>query len=191
MAIVKMKKLRLFVATPQRKKLLRELMLLGCVEVCEPPTPEEGETTLLRRTETPDLVQLRTDQTAFTNCIALLKKYAPEKGGLLKPLPETRFLLPEYPYLLQCGFQRDGLAVRELEIPEYPRVAAVEHRIKLALGGVRHRSDLHLDRLAGVAPTFPALGKLEYLHAVIEVFIDRDVEQLLVRRDVDNIESAP
>ena len=89
MAIVKMKKLRLFVATPQRKKLLRELMLLGCVEVCEPPTPEEGETTLLRRTETPDLVQLRTDQTAFTNCIALLKKYAPEKGGLLKPLPET------------------------------------------------------------------------------------------------------
>ena len=36
MAIVKMKKLKLMVATPQREELLRELMLLGCVEVSEP-----------------------------------------------------------------------------------------------------------------------------------------------------------
>ena len=36
MAIVKMKKLKLMVATPQRDELLRGLMLLGCVEVSEP-----------------------------------------------------------------------------------------------------------------------------------------------------------
>ena len=42
MAIVKMKKLRLLAASSQREELLRELMLLGCVEISEPPAEEEG-----------------------------------------------------------------------------------------------------------------------------------------------------
>ena len=111
--------------------------------------------------------------------------------GGLKALPEPRFLLPQYAYLLKRGFQRDGLAVRELEVPEYPRVAAVEHGVKLSLRGIRHRCDLHLDRLAGVASALPALRKLENLHSVVNVLVDRDIQKLLVRRDVDNIEPAP
>lgn len=89
MAIVKMKKLKLMVASSQRKALLRELMLLGCVEVSEPPAAAEGETQLLRRHDDADLTRLRTEHAAFANSIALLKKYAPEKSGLLSPLPEV------------------------------------------------------------------------------------------------------
>jgi len=97
MAIVKMEKLKLYAATSQTEELLRELMLLGCVEVSEPTPSEEGEAPILRRNDSQDLVQLRTDQAALTNSIALLKKYAPEKSGLLAPLPEvsTNDLLDE------------------------------------------------------------------------------------------------
>lgn len=88
MAIVKMKKLRLMVATPQREELLRELMLLGCVEVSE-PSAELQEETFLTRADTPELIRLRTEYAAFGNAIGLLKRYAKEKGGLLSPLPEV------------------------------------------------------------------------------------------------------
>lgn len=88
MAIVKMKKLKLFAASSEREDLLRELMLLGCVEVSE-PSVEEGETPMLRRVDVVDLPKLRTEHTACVNSIALLKKYAPEKTGLLAPLPEV------------------------------------------------------------------------------------------------------
>lgn len=88
MAIVKMKKLKLMVATPQREELLRELMLLGCVEISEPSAALQEET-FLERVDSPELIRLRTEHTAMNNAIALLKKYAKEKGGLLSPLPEV------------------------------------------------------------------------------------------------------
>lgn len=88
MAIVKMKKLKLLAASSQREELLRELMLLGCVEVSEPSIGEEEET-LLRRVDAKDLPKLRTEYTTYGNSIALLKKYAPEKTGLLSPMPEV------------------------------------------------------------------------------------------------------
>ncbi len=97
MAIVKMKKLRLLAASSQREELLRELMLLGCVEISEPPAEEEGEPSILRRVDAMDLPKLRTEHAALVNSITLLKKYAPEKTGLLAPLPEvsTNELLDE------------------------------------------------------------------------------------------------
>lgn len=88
MAIVKMKKLKLLAASSQREELLRELMLLGCVEVSEPSIGEEEET-LLRRVDAKDLPKLRTEYTTYGNSIALLQKYAPEKTGLLSPMPEV------------------------------------------------------------------------------------------------------
>ncbi|MBQ5671985.1 MAG: V-type ATP synthase subunit I [Oscillospiraceae bacterium] len=88
MAIVKMKKLKLMVATPQREELLRGLMLLGCVEVSE-PSAQLQETSFLNQAESSDLIRLRTEHTAVNNAIALLKKYVKEKGGLLSPLPEV------------------------------------------------------------------------------------------------------
>lgn len=96
MAIVKMKKLKLMVASPQREELLRELMLLGCVEVSEPST-ELQEESFLNRVEVPELIQLRTQHTTLSNAIALLNRYAPQKSGLLSSLPEvsTEVLLDE------------------------------------------------------------------------------------------------
>ena len=88
MAIVKMKKLKLMVATPQREELLRELMLLGCVEVSEPSAGLQ-ELDFLSRTESAELIRLKSEHTAMSNAVALLKKYAKEKGGLLAPLPEV------------------------------------------------------------------------------------------------------
>ena len=88
MAIVKMKKLKLMVASPQREELLRGLMLLGCVEVSEPSAGLK-ELEFLSQAESSDLIRLRTEHTALNNAIDLLKKYAKEKGGLLSPLPEV------------------------------------------------------------------------------------------------------
>ena len=88
MAIVKMKKLKLMVATPQREELLRELMLLGCVEVSEPSAGLQ-ELEFLNRVESAELIRLKSEHTAMSNAVALLKKYAKEKGGLLAPLPEV------------------------------------------------------------------------------------------------------
>jgi len=76
------------VASPQREELLRELMLLGCVEVSEPSAGLK-ELEFLNQAESSDLIRLRSEHTALNNAIALLKKYAKEKGGLLSPLPEV------------------------------------------------------------------------------------------------------
>ena len=100
MAIVKMKKLKLMVTSSQREELLRELMLLGCVEVSQPQQREESENDFLSRVDVPDLVRLRTMQNVLSGSISVLKKYAPEKGGvgaMLSPLPDikTEVLLDE------------------------------------------------------------------------------------------------
>ena len=88
MAIVKMKKLKLMVASPQREELLRGLMLLGCVEISEPSAALQEES-FLSRVDAPELLRLKSEHTAVGNAIDLLKKYAKEKGGLLSPLPEV------------------------------------------------------------------------------------------------------
>lgn len=90
MAIVKMKKLRLAVMASDRKALLRDLLLLGCVEVSEPSELEGGEFESLTRCSSGELSSDRADLAAITDALKLMDKYAPAKGGLLKPLPEAR-----------------------------------------------------------------------------------------------------
>ncbi len=100
MAIVKMKKLRLAVMASERKALLRDLLLLGCVEVSEPDELESGQFDSLRRCTSPELGEDRADLAAFTDAIRLMDKYAPAKGGgLLSPLPQAKLasLLDEQP----------------------------------------------------------------------------------------------
>ncbi|MBR5229885.1 MAG: V-type ATP synthase subunit I [Firmicutes bacterium] len=122
MAIVKMKKLKLMVASSQREELLNELMLLGCVQVSQPPPEEEGQV-LLSRADVPELLKHRTEQNSLSGSIAVLKKYVPEKGGigsLLSPLPEvkTKELL-------------DGTSkAADLEIAE--KILALDERIRKA-----------------------------------------------------------
>lgn len=92
MAIVKMKKLRLMIASPQRDALLHELMLLGCVQVCKSQEAEEYEQFKLQPAEVSDLVKLRSMQNTFAAGLNVLKRYEVEKAGLkgmLAPLPEV------------------------------------------------------------------------------------------------------
>ena len=93
-----MKKLRLIGVHSQKEELLRELMLLGCVEVLDPAGRQEPEElTLFRRSEGGKAWQKRSDQTTILNALRLLDKYAPAKKGLLTPKPEveTEKLLDE------------------------------------------------------------------------------------------------
>ena len=100
MAIVKMKKLRLAVMASERKALLKDLLLLGCVEVSEPSELESGQFESLRRCSSPELGEDRADLAAFTDAIQLMNRYAPAKGGgFLSPLPEAKMasVLDEQP----------------------------------------------------------------------------------------------
>lgn len=86
MAIEKMKKLRLVAVSSQREELLRELMLLGCVEISE---PADAEGMSLTRPDGAELGSVRAKHAALTNAISILDRYAPEKKKLLSPRPET------------------------------------------------------------------------------------------------------
>ncbi len=86
MAIEKMKKLRLVAVSAQREEILRELMLLGCVEISEPTAESEVE---LTRLDGAELSRVRSQHAVLTNGIKLLDKYAPEKKKLLSPLPDA------------------------------------------------------------------------------------------------------
>jgi len=90
MSIVAMKKLRLIAVRSQREEILRELMLLGCVEVSDPGAePEEEQLRSLRRTGGAETARLRAAQAKLLNALRLLDRYAPAKKGLLTPLPEV------------------------------------------------------------------------------------------------------
>ena len=90
MAIVKMKKLRLAVMARERKALLKELLLLGCVEISEPSELEAGDFPGLERCASGELMSDRADYALLTDAVKLMDKYAPAKGGFLKPLPEAK-----------------------------------------------------------------------------------------------------
>ena len=89
MAIVKMKKLRLLAMSADREALLRELLLLGCVEVSEPTELSEEAYPALSRCDSAELAMVKAQHAELTNAVKLLDKYAPEKSGFLKPLPEA------------------------------------------------------------------------------------------------------
>ena len=86
--ILKMKKLRLIAVNSQRDDILRELMLLGCVEIDQPSADAAGLAGL-QKAGGGDLGIYRNQRTQLVNAIKLLDKYAPVKKGLLTPLPEV------------------------------------------------------------------------------------------------------
>lgn len=90
MAIEKMKKLRLMAVRGQKEDLLRELLLLGCVEVSEPEDSElEPEIRGCLEREGSELLRYRTDHSKLTQAVELLQKFAPVKKPLLSAKPET------------------------------------------------------------------------------------------------------
>ena len=89
MAIVKMKKLRLLAMSADRQALLKELLLLGCVEVSEPAELPEDAYPALSRCDSAELSKVKSQHAELTNAVKLLDRYAPEKTGFLKPLPDA------------------------------------------------------------------------------------------------------
>lgn len=90
MSIEKMKKLRLMAVSSQRKDILRELMLLGCVEFSEPPAdPDDEIISRLTRADGLDVQKLKSRQGDLITAVRLLDRYAPEKKKLLSPLPQV------------------------------------------------------------------------------------------------------
>lgn len=85
-----MKKLRLLAVRNDKKELLKQLMLLGCIEVSEPEFSELSPELRARLSkESSDVVRCRTDRTMLTQAVEMLDKYAPVKKKLLSAKPET------------------------------------------------------------------------------------------------------
>ncbi len=105
MSIVAMKKLRLIGVRSQQEEILRELMLLGCVQINDPGTLPEDFSERLQSNGSGELVKNKQDQLKLQNALEVLNQYSREKRGLLTPLPEVELdrLLDEstLPYNLQ------------------------------------------------------------------------------------------
>ena len=89
MSIVAMKKLRLIGIRSQQEVILRELMLLGCVQINEPDSPPEKLKEKLQRNGPGELARYRQKQIKLQNALNVLDQYAKAKKGLLSPLPEV------------------------------------------------------------------------------------------------------
>ena len=90
MAIVKMKKLKLLVSRADKESVLRDLMLLGCVEVSEPDEMLEdpGMTNLVTR-ESAELDRYRSDFAALARGLDIASQYAPIKTAMFAQKPEV------------------------------------------------------------------------------------------------------
>ena len=89
MSIVAMKKLRLIGVRSQQDQILRELMLLGCVQINEPEEVPEALKQKLKRSSGGKLPLHRQEQVKLQNALDVLDEYAKAKKGLLTPLPEV------------------------------------------------------------------------------------------------------
>ena len=75
MAIVHMKKLRLMVVRRQKDELLRDLMLLGCVQISEPDALlADAESAAVLRQESGNVTEVRSELTRLTAALKLLEQ---------------------------------------------------------------------------------------------------------------------
>ncbi|NCC69094.1 MAG: hypothetical protein EOM14_13045, partial [Clostridia bacterium] len=133
MAIEKMKKIRLMAVSSQRDEILRELMLLGCVEIIEPaPVPEDEILSKLTRYDGAELARCKSDYAILANGVKQLDKYAPGKKKFLSPLPEASVdeLLDEtkVPECLALAEKLNSLdeQIRRIIVEESRERAAIE-----------------------------------------------------------------
>jgi len=90
MAIEKMKKLKLIVSRADKDDVLRELMLLGCVEVSEPDELlGDPELANLVVRESSDLEQFRSEHASLARALDIAGEYVPVKKGLFATKPEV------------------------------------------------------------------------------------------------------
>jgi V/A-type H+-transporting ATPase subunit I len=97
MAIEKMKKLRLMAVRSQKEALMRDMMLLGCVQITEPGQDEmsDPDISAVVKREGSELTRYKSQYASLCHAVELLDKYAPAKTSFLSPKPEVecgRFL---------------------------------------------------------------------------------------------------
>ena len=90
MAIVKMKRLRLFGMASDREALLRQLQHLGCVQVREPADLlTDPAWSAFARVDDTALADTKSRADSLKAALDILKHRAPAKGGFLKPRPQV------------------------------------------------------------------------------------------------------
>ena len=88
MAIVKMKHLRLVAMQEDREEILHQLQRMGCVEIDEPRVDwSDPVWAQLGRPGGESLTAARERRSAGEQALSVLKRYAPEKGGLFRERP--------------------------------------------------------------------------------------------------------
>ena len=130
MSIAKMKKIRFVALRDQQEAILKELMLLGCVQIEEPDEiREDPEIAGLVRKESGDLPALRGALSRVNRAISLLERYAGKKKKMFSPV---RDIAPEE-YLDQGKLRESLDAAENLELLEdsLNRVMAEETRARL------------------------------------------------------------
>jgi V/A-type H+-transporting ATPase subunit I len=89
MSIVKMKKIILTAVRSQKEELLRELMLLGCVEVSEPEALLcDPQIAMIAQRETSDLEKYRGYSARMNQALNVIKQYAAYKTSTFAPRPD-------------------------------------------------------------------------------------------------------
>ena len=128
MAIVKMKHLRLVAMTEDREELFQLLQRMGCVEIDEPAAdPDDPVLSSLTRSGSSLLNQVKEEQTGAEHALTVLKKWAPEKGGLLKPRPG----LSEAELFDEGQTERARLGAKEVNEAERRLVSIQNETVKL------------------------------------------------------------
>jgi len=204
MSIVAMKKLRLIGVRSQQEKILRELMLLGCVQINEPEELPEKLKEKLRRSGV-DLNDSRQKQTKLQSALEVLNEYSKEKKGLLSPLPEVELntLLDEsaLPADLEIADQILALKakINGLDIEESRMLASREalspwESLSLPLEKVNTKT---CEVNFGIFPLAQSLDEARqemYLAAaeseLIEVFADKSTRYCLVVAMKDRMDKA-
>ncbi|MEA4894470.1 MAG: V-type ATP synthase subunit I [Oscillospiraceae bacterium] len=90
MAIEKMKRLRLVAVRSEKETLLRELTLLGCVQINEPEEPEQDtEEARIFSREAAGLGERKAEYEKLLNALGILNGYVSERKGMFAPKPEV------------------------------------------------------------------------------------------------------
>ena len=129
MAIEKMKHLKLVAVKSERASLLKELMLLGCVQISEPEvTSQDTEAALSFNKEYAGLSEFRAEYEKLLSTIELLNRYVPDKTGLFTPKPDvtTQSVLDESSLSKYIELSQ---SLRSAE-DEIKRITAEESRVK-------------------------------------------------------------
>ena len=193
MAILKMKRLRLLAVTTQREEVLREIQMLGSVEISE-TNAEDGAETALRRGGG-GTAAVRQEHRLVANALELLGKYAPYKTRLLSARPEISQaeLLDEREL---AGILEISRAAADMD-EQMRRIAAEESRIRGIIESLLPWRGLEIPleftgtrqtaALIGAVPAAVNLAELENaLLAVTEdvqifqISEDRELKRLLI-----------